>query len=127
MNPSPPLEGWGLKVGAGSTKVPADPDAPRTLRPGDAERVVAKFRPFLRDLDRYRLAECRVCHYGFSPDERFVAGARGGGRLVYASGCSGQMFKFGAVMGERLAAAATGALAGPELSAWARGELPAAA
>lgn len=123
----PPLEGLPLKFGAGSTAYPADPDAPRRLRPDEPERLLATLRPYLHDLDRYQVTECRICHYCFSPDERFVAGTLAGGRVAYASGCSGQMFKFGAVMGERLAAAATGTLAGVELTAWARGEVFSAA
>ena len=56
-----------------------------------------------------------------------IAGTLGRGRVAYASGCSGQMFKFGAVMGEQLAAAVTGNLSGPALAAWARGDMPAMA
>ena len=60
--------------------------------------------------------------YCFSPDERFIAGTLGGGRLAYATGCSGQMFKFGAVMGEQLAATVTGGDDGGRLGRWAVGE-----
>ena len=84
-------------------------------------------RPYIRDLDRYRVVDHRICMYCFSPDERFIAGTLGRGRVAYASGCSGQMFKFGAVMGEKLAAAVTGNLSGPALAAWARGDMPAMA
>ena len=65
--------------------------------------------------------------YCFSPDERFMAGSMGGGRLAYATGCSGQMFKFGAVMGERLAAAVTGGIDGDGLARWAVGDVALAA
>ena len=104
----PPLDGMPLKFGDGSTSYPEDPDAPRALRDDDEERLRACLRPYLRDLDRYRMVDHRICMYCFSPDERFMAGTLGGGRLAYATGCSGQMFKFGAVMGEQLAAAVTG-------------------
>ncbi|MFZ1431263.1 MAG: hypothetical protein WAS21_31455, partial [Geminicoccaceae bacterium] len=63
-------------------------------------------------------------HYCFGVDERFIAGTLGGGGVAYAGGCSGQMFKFGAVLGERLAAAVTDALTGAALAAWARCRLP---
>ncbi len=124
----PPMEGLPLKFGAGSTSYPADPDSTRHLRDDEPERLLACLRPHLRDLDRYRVVDHRVCMYCFSPDERFVAGTMAGGRLAFATGCSGQMFKFGSAMGERLAAAATGALDGAALTAWAAGEVaPAAA
>jgi glycine/D-amino acid oxidase-like deaminating enzyme len=46
----------------------------------------------------------------------------GDGRLAYATGCSGQMFKFGAAMGERLAETVTGRIDGSGLMTWARGD-----
>jgi glycine/D-amino acid oxidase-like deaminating enzyme len=123
----PPMDGMPLKFGDGSTSYPEDPDAPRALRPDEPERLLAGLRPYIRDLDRYRFVDHRVCMYCFSPDERFMAGTLADGRLAYATGCSGQMFKFGAVMGERLAAAATGRIDGGELARWAVGESAAAA
>ena len=111
-----------LKFGDGSTSYPEDPDAPRALRADEPERLLACLRPYLRDLDRYRVVDHRICMYCFSPDERFMAGTLGDGRLAYATGCSGQMFKFGAVMGEQLAATVTGRIDGDRLAAgrWAR-------
>jgi glycine/D-amino acid oxidase-like deaminating enzyme len=105
----PPVDGSGaLKFGAGLHSRAGDPTAPRVLERDEPESLLAYLRPYLRDLDRYQVVEARVCYTCYSPDERFVAGALDGGRVVYATGCSGQMFKFGAVMGDRLAAAATG-------------------
>jgi glycine/D-amino acid oxidase-like deaminating enzyme len=118
----PPLSGLPIKFGAGTTSTPDDPDSPRTLRADEPERLLACLRPYFRDLDRYRVVDHRICMYCFSPDERFIAGMLGGGRVAYATGCSGQMFKFGAVMGEKLAAAVTGAISGGELGRWAVGE-----
>ena len=123
----PPMAGMPLKFGDGSTSYPEDPDAPRALRADEPERLLAGLRPYLRDLDRYRFVDHRVCMYCFSPDERFMAGSMGGGRLAYATGCSGQMFKFGAVMGERLAAAVTGGIDGDGLARWAVGDVALAA
>lgn len=119
----PPMEGLPLKFGAGTTSYPADPDSPRALRPDEPERLLACLRPYLTGLDRYRVVDHRICLYCFSPDERFLAGTLADGRVAYATGCSGQMFKFGAVMGERLAQAATRAICGTTLSRWALGEV----
>jgi sarcosine oxidase len=122
----PPLDGMPLKFGDGSTSYPEDPDAPRALRDDEPERLLACLRPYLRDFDRYRVVDHRICMYCFSPDERFMAGTMGDGRLAYATGCSGQMFKFGAAMGEQLAATVTGKIDGDRLAGWALGKVAAA-
>lgn len=119
----PPLAGYPIKFGVGITSYPEDPDASRALRRDEPERQLAVLRPFIKDLDRYSVTTARVCWTCYSPDEKFIAGTMDGGRTAYASGCSGQMFKFGAVMGEKLAAAVTGGLDGAELTRWARGEV----
>ena len=121
----PPLDGMPLKFGDGSTSYPEDPDAPRALREDEPERLLACLRPYLRDFDRYRVVDHRICMYGFSPDERFMAGTLGDGRVAYATGCSGQMFKFGAAMGEQLAATVTGRIDGDRLADWALGKVAA--
>lgn len=118
-----PMEGLGLKFGAGAHSRSADPDLPRQLRPGEPESLLAHLRPFIRDFDRYAVEEARVCWTCNSPDERFMCGRRGDG-LVHAAACSGQMFKFGAVIGQRLAETVEGKMDGPSLARWALGELP---
>lgn len=122
----PPLDGIPLKFGDGSTSYPEDPDASREPGEEQPERLLACLRPYLRDFDRYRVVDHRVCMYCFSPDEQFMAGTMGEGRLAYATGCSGQMFKFGAAMGEQLAATVTGRIDGGRLSDWAVGKVIAA-
>jgi sarcosine oxidase len=99
-----PMEGLGLKFGAGAHSGSADPDLPRTLRPDEPESLLRFLRPFIRDFDRYQVEEARVCWTCNSPDERFMCGVRQDG-VVYAAACSGQMFKFGAAIGQRLAQA----------------------
>lgn len=119
----PPMHGSGLKFGAGAHSRPAAADEPRRLRPDEPESLLAHLRPYIRDLERYRVLETRVCWTCDSPDERFRCGVRDDG-VVYAAACSGQMFKFGAVVGHRLAEAATGAIDGTALARWAVGEWP---
>jgi glycine/D-amino acid oxidase-like deaminating enzyme len=119
----PPLEGWPLKIGAGLHSRRGDPADPRELAPGEPDSLLAHLRPYLRDLDRYRFAEARVCCTCHTPDDRFVAGRLAGAApVVYATDCSGQMAKFGSVVGEKLALAVTGATSGEDLARWARGE-----
>jgi glycine/D-amino acid oxidase-like deaminating enzyme len=121
----PPLEGMPLKFGDGSTSYPEDPDASRSLCADEPERLLACLRPYLRDVDRYRVVDHRICMYCFSPDDRFIAGAMADGRLAYATGCSGQMFKFGAAMGEQLATAVTSRIDGDRLADWALSKMAA--
>ncbi|SME94287.1 sarcosine oxidase/sarcosine oxidase subunit beta [Tistlia consotensis] len=123
---APPLDGTRLKFGRGELRRPADPDGAAPLGADEPAAVFEPFRPLLADFDDYRLLGGKVCRYALSPDgERFLPLARD--RLVAVAGCSGHMFKFAALMGERLAEAATGGLGGADFEAWARGEVPAAA
>lgn len=119
----PPIDDHGLKLGAGAHSGPADPNEPRRLRPDEPDSLLDHLRPYVRDLDHYRVLETRVCWTCNAPDERFRCGVRADG-VVYAAACGGQMFKFGAVLGHRLAEAATGAIDGVALSRWALGEWP---
>ncbi|OAB55059.1 hypothetical protein AY600_10280 [Phormidium willei BDU 130791] len=124
----PPVAGTRLKVGMIAARRPGDPDA---LAPGshaEAEAVIAPLRGLLRDGADYRVAGYRVCPYSLSHETTAGAGrflTHREGCLTAITGCSGQMFKFGALMGERLAATATGALAVADFARWAAGELDA--
>jgi glycine/D-amino acid oxidase-like deaminating enzyme len=119
----PPMEGWGLKFGAGAHSGPASPDEPRALHADEPESLLNHLRPYVRNFDRYRVSDWRVCWTCYSPDERFICGVRPDG-VVYATGCSGQMFKFGSIVGRRLAEAATGSLDATTLASWATGDRP---
>ncbi|MDX6749498.1 FAD-dependent oxidoreductase [Geminicoccaceae bacterium 1502E] len=122
----PPLDGMDLKFGAGAHSRPGDPAAPRRLEAGEPEELLHFLRPHIRELDRYQVTDAKVCFTCYSPDQAFIAGGLEG-RTVYATGCSGQMAKFSAVMGRRLAEAATGAFDPMLLPVWTRGGLPPAA
>lgn len=100
---APPAEGRGLKFGVGALNRPGDPDARRAPEPGEAEAVLEVWRDRLADFDAYRIDHARVCSYARRADETFVAGRRG--RVLAMTGCAGHAFKFGALLGEGLAAA----------------------
>ena len=70
----------------------------------------------------YREREARACFYTVTEDERFtaVAGARG----LAVSACSGHGFKFGAVLGERTAAALLGEVGFGAYARWLAGAGP---
>jgi len=97
----PPVAGTGLKFGAGAHRRPGDPDAPREPEPGEAERIIARFQGRIAGLERYRALRIQLCYYMIAPDRRFVVEALGPTLVV--SACSGHGFKFGALMGERIA------------------------
>jgi glycine/D-amino acid oxidase-like deaminating enzyme len=117
----PPVAGTGLKIGDHQVTGPAsDPDAARIAAEDEGRAVIAGTRRRLARFDEYRVAEAKTCFYTMTPDERFVAEKVG--RMVLVSACSGHGFKFGALMGERVAAAVAGEIDGPALAAWAAGE-----
>lgn len=121
----PPVDGSGaIKFGSGLHSTGrGDPAHPRDLRADEPESLLAHLRPHMRGLDRYRVVDSWIGYTCYTPDERFLCGGLGDAPVVYATGCSGQMFKFGAVVGDRLAAAATGRMTGGQLGRWAWGEL----
>jgi sarcosine oxidase len=96
---------YGLKVGHHKTGPPTDPDLEGRPDP----EIVARVAEWARE--RFRLAEPEpaaldTCLYTNTVDERFILERRGG--VVIGSACSGHGFKFAPVVGERLAALATG-------------------
>ncbi len=117
---APPLRGTRLKVGCALYKRPGDPDDPRVLGAEEPAAVLRYFAGQFKEFESYRAVDGRICYYAWSPDERFVA--RHTGRLLSVTGCTGHMFKFGALMGERIAAVVTGRLAPAPFIRWAAGE-----
>ncbi len=115
----PPVAGTGLKFGAGAHRRPGDPDADRTIESDEREQMLAYYAPYLERLDAYRIIGHRVCYYTMANDQRFLSMLSE--RAAAVSGCSGHMFKFGAVMGERLAEAATGGAGRDGFVRWAAG------
>ncbi|WGS52011.1 FAD-dependent oxidoreductase [Paraburkholderia sp. D15] len=98
----PPLDGLGLKFGAGIHKVHAlDPEADRTAAPGEGDSIRRLFAPPLRRLGDYTVSEVKTCMYTFTADSRFFS-KRIGNTLV-VSACSGHGYKFGAAIGRRVA------------------------
>ncbi|MDJ0946969.1 MAG: FAD-dependent oxidoreductase [Kiloniellales bacterium] len=120
----PPVDGTGLKFGLGPHLRPGDPDASREPEAGEPEGLFAQLAPFLKEPEDYRIKEARICYYTTAStprsDDSFLAERQG--RCIVISNCSGHMFKFGAVLGEQLALAATGALAFQAFARWAAGD-----
>ncbi|WP_119392663.1 NAD(P)/FAD-dependent oxidoreductase [Taklimakanibacter lacteus] len=116
----PPVDGTGLKVGAGVHKRPASaPDANRSPIPGEGESLRKLLSPPLARIDDYRVSRVVTCAYTFTADEKFLSYRKG--KALVVSACSGHGYKFGAAIGRRVATALeTGN--DPALLAWLRAE-----
>ncbi|MDR6291510.1 MULTISPECIES: NAD(P)/FAD-dependent oxidoreductase [Inquilinus] len=119
----PPVGGTRLKLAVGDWKRRAEPGLDPAVGAGEAEAIRERWRPVLRDIDRYAILEARSCRYIFAPDDRFVLERRGRAWLV--SPCSGHGFKFGALIGRAVADGVRGRRGPDELASWAAGHLPA--
>ncbi|QEL26350.1 FAD-dependent oxidoreductase [Bosea sp. F3-2] len=115
----PPVDGTGLKFGAGIHKRPRQPGEEREPRPGEGEVLRDCFSPPFARIAEYRVDRVVTCAYTFTADRKFFA--RQIGRVTAVSACSGHGYKFGAAVGRRVAAAVeSGDQAG--LLRWLRAE-----
>ena len=73
----------------------------------------------LAGFDRYQFTLARACYYAVEPEERFLVERLG--RAWVLAACSGHAFKFGPVLGQRLAEAIEGRIDASELARWAAG------
>lgn len=97
----PPVAGTGLKFGAGIHKYKAQPDTDRTAKAGEGETLRDYFSPPFCRIGEYRVDDVVTCAYTFTSDEHFFATSED--RATIVSACSGHGYKFGAVVGQKLA------------------------
>jgi len=97
----PPVAGTGLKFGAGIHKYKAAPDQDRTMKPGEGETLRDYFSPPFARIGDYRVDDVVTCAYTFTADEHFFVSTED--RVTVVSACSGHGYKFGAVVGQKLA------------------------
>jgi glycine/D-amino acid oxidase-like deaminating enzyme len=116
----PPVAGTGLKIGDHSFTMAGNPDDPREVAAAEAAPVFESCRRRLAGFDRYRLARARSCYYAVEPAERFLVEHIE--RAWVMAACSGHAFKFGPVLGQRLAQAIAGRLEPSHLERWAAGQ-----
>lgn len=115
----PPVDGTGLKFGAGIHKRPRQPAEEREPRLGEGEMLRDYFSPPFARIAEYRVDRVVTCAYTFTADRKFLS--RQIGRVTAVSACSGHGYKFGASVGRRVAAAVeSGDQAG--LLRWLRAE-----
>ena len=115
----PPIPGTGLKIGDHRFRLEGDPDEPRRASEQETHGLVELCRGRVRQLDRYTIAGTKVCFYTVEPEERFLVEALGKAWVV--SACSGHAFKFGSVIGWRLAETIDGKRDPWSLTRWAAG------
>ena len=116
----PPLAGTDLKVGDHGFSLQGHPDRERAPAAAESAPILAMAGAAPRRLRATTAcSSARTCFYSVSDGERFIV-ERAGNAWILA-GFSGHGFKFGALLGERVAAALTGELAADELAAWAAG------
>jgi len=97
----PPVPGTGLKFGAGIHKYTAQPDQDRLAKAGEGEVLRNYFSPPFGRIGEYRVDDVVTCAYTFTSDEHFFCATEGKATIV--SACSGHGYKFGAVVGQKLA------------------------
>ncbi|MBO6508986.1 MAG: FAD-dependent oxidoreductase [Roseibium sp.] len=97
----PPVVGTGLKFGAGTHRYKAAPNQDRVAKPGEGEQLRDYFSPPFGRIEEYRVDDVVTCAYTFTSDEHFFA--RTEGKATVVSACSGHGYKFGAVVGQKLA------------------------
>ncbi|MEO1456171.1 MAG: FAD-dependent oxidoreductase [Pseudomonadota bacterium] len=103
----PPMDGLPAKLGCGAMGRVDPDDTDRTPTPDEVAQIFAHYRSRLRGIEDFTLRFSQANYWMLAPEHRFFV--RREGRLVIASACSGHGFKFGALSGEDLADAVTGA------------------
>lgn len=116
----PPREGLPLKVGDHAFSMSGDPDDDRDPTDDEVRAVLDVAGEVLVDIEDHHVLEARVCYYTFHDEERFVVEPRGDRGAVLA-GFSGHGFKFGPLVGRRVAAALADEADWSEVTAWAAG------
>jgi glycine/D-amino acid oxidase-like deaminating enzyme len=115
----PPVAGTPLKIGDHHFTRHGDPDRDREPNANELSAVLALSRQRLVDGAGYALAGGRTCFYTVTEDERFVAHTEG--PTLALSPCSGHGFKFGPVIGQRVAATLAGEQPVAVLARWLAG------
>lgn len=118
-----PVEGTGLKFGSGQHRRPGVPADGFAGPPEEGFEVIAPFAPYLRDADGYRPQRMQVGYYVIDSRDGFRVEPQG--KALVITNCGGGMFKFSALMGERVVACLDHELTPEQLRHWAAGQLPA--
>jgi sarcosine oxidase len=114
----PPISEAPLKLAGTANLRQADPDRPEPVSPKEAKAVLEAFRPYLPNIEHYRVIGTAMAHYADPPDKTFIVERQG--RSIIISGCGGRMFKFAPLLGIEVAAVLKGRAAATTLDHWSR-------
>ncbi len=115
----PPVLGSELKFGGAPTLRQCDPDVPIEVSRDELHRIAQAFSPYLKDPAGHLLVRGTGGYYADPADKRFLIERQG--RALIVTGCGGRMFKFGALVGQRLTQCLQGEVSTESLAQWARG------
>ncbi len=115
----PPVCGTELKFGGAPNLRPGDPDVPQGITSTDLSEIGQAFAPHLKDPKRHQIVRGAAGYYADPADKRFIVEACG--KVIVVTGCGGRMFKFGALIGRRIAQYLHEGLNIDQLTEWARG------
>ncbi len=119
LNIAPPIDGRSVKIGDHGFTLEGDPHEPREMEESEARAMLDQAATVLAEPHRYRLERGRCCFYTVAPKTRFVMHHRGA--TLVATGLSGHGFKFGPLIGQRIADVFEGRLAPDVFARWAAG------
>ncbi|WP_341705632.1 FAD-dependent oxidoreductase [Ferrovibrio sp.] len=111
----------GLKIGDHRFGPEADPGGDREPRQDEIDAILDTARHRIAGLEEYRVMQAKTCFYDVERDERFQL-AELGPRAFAFCGTSGHGFKFGPIIGARLAALLQDKAELAATARWAAGE-----
>lgn len=117
-----PVQGTGLKFGSGQHRRPGVPADGFGAAPDEGYEVIAHFAPYLRDAADYRPQRMQVGYYVLDRLDAFRVEPQD--KAIVITNCGGGMFKFSALMGERVLACIDHEITPEQLQHWAAGHLP---
>ncbi len=96
----PPAGGRALRLGNGAHRALRSPSAGFARDATEARTIIAAFDPYLRDPQDYAATDVQVGYYAMTALGGFALSRKG--RRVVVTGCNGEMFKFGPLVGHAL-------------------------
>lgn len=103
-----PVQGLPVKLGDGALGSSDPDDSNREITKREIDHIMAAYRPWFRDIDRFNVRWGQANYWTLAPEYRFVLQQEG--RALLISACSGHGFKFGALTGRDIAEHVTGEL-----------------
>lgn len=117
----PPVAGTGMKVGDHSFSLTGHPDRDREAASDEADALLDACRSRFANFSGFEVDRLKTCFYTVEKEEKFVVEPLGD-RGWAMTGFSGHGFKFGPLLGERMAETLEGARDPAAFTRWSAGE-----